>query len=73
MKIELTQEEVALVERHLAGKYNPFFASSEEQEMMNGIIDRAQALEEELGAIDERMQEPNCDLLSWYLKKFKNQ
>lgn len=73
MKIELTQEQVALIERHLSGKYNPFFASKEEQEMMNDIIDNATALEDELNAIDERMEEPNCDLLSWYLKKYREQ
>lgn len=71
--INLTQEEIALIERHLNGKYNPFFATSEEQEMMNGIIDSASALEDELNAIDERMEEPNCDLLSWYYRKYREQ
>lgn len=72
-KIILTEQEQALIERHLAGEYNPFFAPKEEQEMFNSLIDRAEALEDELDAIDERMSEPNCDLLSWYYNKFKTQ
>ena len=72
-KIVLRQEEIALIEKHLAGQYNPFFAPKEEQEMFNALIDKAEALEDELDAIDERMSEPNCDLLSWFYKKYKTQ
>ena len=72
-KIILTTEETALIEKHLNGDYNPFFSSKEEQEMFNALIDKAEALEDELDAIDERMSEPNCDLLSWFYKKYKAQ
>ena len=72
-KIILTAEETALIEKHLAGQYNPFFSSKEEQKMFNALIDKAEALEDELDAIDERMSEPNCDLLSWFYKKYKAQ
>lgn len=72
-KFILTAEEITLIERHLAGKYSPFFAPKEEQELFNTLIEKAEALEDELDAIDERMSEPNCDLLSWYYKKYKAQ
>ena len=72
-KIILTAEETALIEKHLNGDYNPFFSSREEQEMFNTLIDKAEALEDELDAIDERFEMPNADLLAWYYKKFKDQ
>ena len=68
-KIILTAEETALIEKHLAGQYNPFFSSKEEQETFNALIDKAEAYEEAVNGIDERMEEPNCDLLAWYYKK----
>ena len=72
-KIILTAEETALIEKHLNGDYNPFFATEVEQAMFNNLIEKAEALEDELDAIDERMSEPNCDLLSWFYKKYKAQ
>ena len=71
--INLTSEEIALIERHLNGDYNPFFSSREEQEMFNTLIDKAEALEDELDAIDERFEMPNADLLAWYYKKYQTQ
>ena len=72
-KIILTAEEKALIEKHLAGQYNPFFATQVEQAMFNALIDKAEAYEEAVGGLDERMQEPNCDLLRWYYRKFNEQ
>ena len=72
-KIILTAEETALIEKHLAGQYNPFFSSKEEQETFNALIDKAEAYEEAVNGIDERMEEPNCDLLAWYYMKYKDQ
>lgn len=72
-KIILTAEEKQLIEKHLAGQYNPFFASEAEQVMFNSLIDKAEAYEEAVNGLDERMEEPNCDLLAWYYKKFSEQ
>lgn len=69
-KVELTQAEIALIDKHLNGEYNPFFASKEEQEMLNSIIERAEALEEELDAYDETTE---TDLLKWYKQKNNEQ
>ena len=70
-KIVLTAEEKQLIEKHLNGQYNPFFATEVEQAMFNNLIDKAEAYEEAVNGIDERMEEPNCDLLSWYYKKYQ--
>lgn len=72
-RIELTQQEVSLINKHLEGKVNAFTLSKEEQQVMNKLIDKAATLEEELDAIDERFEMPNADLLAWYYKKFKDQ
>ena len=72
-KIYLTAEEKALIEKHLAGQYNPFFATEVEKAMFNALIDKAEAYEEAVDGLDERMQEPNCDLLGWYYKKYNEQ
>ena len=70
MAIELTQAEIALIDKHLSGEYNPFFAPVEEQTMLNSIIERAETLEAELNAYDETTE---TDLLKWYLSKFRDQ
>ena len=72
-KIILTAEEKQLIEKHLAGQYNPFFATEVEQAMFNNLIDKAEAYEEVVNGLDERMEEPNCDLLGWYYKKYNEQ
>ena len=72
-KIILTAEETALIEKHLNGDYNPFFATEVEQAMFNNLIEKAEALEDELDAIDERFEMPNADLLAWYYMKYKDQ
>lgn len=72
-KIILTAEEKALVEKHLGGLYSPFFATQVEQAMFNALIDKAEAYEEAVNGLDERMEEPNCDLLAWFYKKYNEQ
>lgn len=73
MEIILTAEEKQLIEKHLAGDYNPFFATEVEQAMFNRLIDKAEAYEETVNGLDERMEEPNCDLLAWFYKKYNKQ
>ena len=67
-QIILSEKDIALIEKHLSGKYNPFFSTKEEQEQMNNLIDKATALEAELEAYDETAE---TDLLGWYLAKYK--
>ena len=41
--------------------------------MFNNLIDKAEAYEEAVNGLDERMEEPNCDLLAWFYKKYNEQ
>ena len=72
-KIVLTAEEKRLIEKHLNGQYNPFFATEVEQAMFNNLIDKAEAYELAVNGLDERMEFDNCDLLGWFYKKYNDQ
>ena len=72
-KIKLTEKEIALIKKHLSGKYSPFFATKEEMKMMNNLIDRALKLEDELGTLDDRIDSENTDILYWYFNMYKEQ
>lgn len=72
-RIELTQQEVSLIVKHLEGKVNAFTLSKGEQQVFNNLIDKASTYEEVVNGLDERMEEPNCDLLGWYYKKYSDQ
>ena len=69
-KIVLSESDIALIGKHVSGDYNPFFATQEEKERMNRIIDEATELVKELEAYDEVAE---TDLLKWYLKKYNEQ
>ena len=84
-KIELTEMEKDLIERHLKyeiGYYAPegeprglfnLIYTEDEIKCMNALISKAEALEEELGAFDERMDGFDSDLLLWYWNKYQKQ
>ena len=73
MMNKLTREENAVVEKYMKGEYNPFNATEEEMVAMNGVIDKAEHLQDELDALEEVMAEPDCDLIKWYVGKIKNE
>ncbi len=68
-KIELTEQQKAVVQKQLSGEYSPFFASEEEQVAMNEVLSKAEALVEELDAYEEM----NGDLLAWFWGKYQAQ
>lgn len=72
-KIELSQAEIEVIEKHLRGEIGNFTATPEEQQMLTKLLSDAETLQDELDAIDEVMEEPDCDILSWYLKKYREQ
>lgn len=37
------------------------------------VLDKALALEEELDAIDERMNTEGCDVILWFIRKYQKQ
>jgi hypothetical protein len=81
-KIELTQQEIALIEQSLqdSGYYdrdndmmmivNRIYPD-EERACMMALIDKAQALQHEIDPEMESLSsEWNCDLLLWYYKQY---
>lgn len=84
-KIELNEMERDLIERHLRYEIGYYAKEGEpialyhlsltpeEQECKDRLIEKASALEEELDAIDERLEVFDCDLLLWYWLKYQEQ
>jgi len=68
-KIELTQEEIDLIQKYLNGELGMFSATEEEQGIFIPVIDKAEALMFELNAAEEI----GTDLIKWFWKKHKKQ
>ncbi|MEE1004897.1 MAG: hypothetical protein UH685_06125 [Bacteroidaceae bacterium] len=69
-KIELTKGEIEIVELFLAEKIDiETVATDEQKELLMGVVDRAEALMEELNAYDEL----DDNLVRWYYDKYKQQ
>ena len=66
-KIELTPLQVELANKQMNGEYSPFFATAEDQEAYNEIIDKAEAL------MDETGEDCGDDLLAWFMDKYNAQ
>ena len=73
-KIEkLTDFEKQVIQKHLTVRLG-FDATIEEVNAMNGLIDKAKALQEEIDPeMDGQMAEPDCDLISWFWKQYQAQ
>ena len=68
-KIILTDEEKAVIDKQLKGELNAFFMEDREREIIDKVIDDANALMTELDAFDEM----GDDLVKWYYDKYKAQ
>ena len=68
-KIELTKEEIEVIELQLALKVDIDTVTEEQKKLLMGIIDRAEALMFELNAVEES----GDDLIAWYYNKYKEQ
>ena len=68
-KIILTDEEKAVIEKQLKGELNTFFMEDREREIIDKVIDDANALMTELDAFDELED----NLVKWYYDKYKAQ
>lgn len=68
-QIILTDEEKNIIEKQLNKKLNPFFMEDREREVIDKVIDDANALMLELDAYDEL----DDDLIAWYYNKYKAQ
>lgn len=68
-QIILTDEEKTIIEKQLKKQINPFFLEDHEREVIDKVIDDANALMAELDAYDEL----DGDLIAWYYNKYKEQ
>nr|DAF67724.1 MAG TPA: hypothetical protein [Caudoviricetes sp.] len=68
-KIVLTADEINVIQKQLNGEIEIFTATDEEQALLTGVIDKAEALMDELDAYDEL----DGDLIDWYYKKYQAQ
>ena len=66
-KIELTEDEKVVIEMQLRGDIGAFTATPEQQQLLMGVIDKAEAL------MDETGEEPGDDLIAWFYEKYKTQ
>lgn len=72
-KIELTELQKALIQKQLNEQYDPFMASEEEQVAFNDVIDKAEALSDELDAVDDYVDNYDGDMIKWFWDKYQEQ
>ena len=68
-KIESTDDEIKIIEKQLRGELTSFNATEEEQILMCSVVDKAEALMDELEAYEESGE----DLIQWFYDKYKAQ
>lgn len=68
-RIELSEQEINVIEQQLKDQYDPFNASEEEMAAMNSVMEKANALMDELEAYDES----GDDVVKWFYDKYKAQ
>lgn len=65
--VELTEEEINAIKIYLDGKIEG--ANIDVKNAFTSMIDKAEALQNELDAIPEVMATEDCDLVKWFIKK----
>ena len=68
-KIELTADEIKVIEQQLNGEIEVWSATDEQRRILTKVTDDAEALMDELDAYDEL----DGDLIQWYYDKYKAQ
>lgn len=68
-KIELTAEEIQVIEQQLNGEIEVWSATDEQQRILTKVTSQAEDLMDELDAYDEL----DGDLIAWYYGKYKAQ
>lgn len=68
-KIELTADEIKVIEQQLNGEIEVWSATDEQRRILTKVTDDAEALMDELDAYDEL----DGDLIKWYYDKYKAQ
>lgn len=68
-KIELSADEIKVIKQQLNGEIEVWSATEEQQQLLTGVIDKADALVEELDAYEEM----GDDMILWFWNKYKLQ
>ena len=68
-KIELNELEIKVIEMQLHGEFDQFDSTEEEQGAMTSVMEKAQALMDEL----EAYEESGDDVVKWFYEKYKSQ
>ena len=68
-RIELSNDEIKIIEKQLSGEFDQFDSTEEEQKLMMSVIDKANALMDELDAYEES----GDDVIKWFYDKYKEQ
>ena len=66
-KIELTEEEIAVIDKYFKGDIHMFGTNESDMEAMKSVISKAETLMIETDA------DTGDDLVLWYWDKYKNQ
>jgi len=66
-KIELTENEIAVIKKYIKGDIHMFGTSEEDMENMKGVISKAESL------MFETNEDTGDDLILWFWNKYKNQ
>lgn len=75
-KIILSAEEYQWALQYLANVKKGILVDpipSDPNDPAKTVLDKALALEEELDAIDERMETEGCDVILWFIRKYQKQ
>ncbi len=68
-KIELSADEIKVIKQQLNGEIEVWNATDEQQKHLTSVIDKAEALLDELNAYDEL----EGDMILWLWNKYKDQ
>lgn len=66
-KIELSADEIKVIKQQLNGEIEVWNATDDQQKHLTSVIDKAEALDEELG------YEEFDDMIQWFWDKYKAQ
>lgn len=72
-KIELSAAEIKVIKQQLNGQIEIWSATEEQKVLLMGVIDKADALMDELDASDDLDDYMEGGLIEWFYDKYKEQ
>lgn len=72
-KIELSADEIKVIKQQLNGGIEVWHATEEQKRLLMGVIDKANALLEELDAYDDMIENHDADTILWFWHKYQEQ